>query len=88
MPLNLKQTLISCSVMLSFLSSCGGGGSDSTTPSDPIDRTAPVISIAGDRTVNHEQGSVYTDPGATATDAVDGSVLVTTSGAVGSDARP
>ena len=86
MPLNLKQTLISCSVMLSFLSSCGGGGSDSTTPSDPIDRTAPVISIAGDRTVNHEQGSVYTDPGATATDAVDGSVLVTTSGAVGSDA--
>ena len=86
MPLNLKQTLILCSVILSSLSGCGGGGSDSTPPSDPIDRTAPVISIAGDRTVNHEQGSVYTDPGATATDAVDGSVLVTTSGAVGSDA--
>ena len=86
MTLNLKQTLIMCSVMFSLVSGCGGGGSDSATPSDPVDRAPPVISLVGDRTVNHEQGSAYTDPGATATDTVDGSVPVTTTGAVGSDA--
>ena len=46
------------------------------------DVTAPVVSLSGDAemTVNH--GEVFTDPGATATDDVDGSVSVTTSGSV------
>ncbi|MBT8104787.1 MAG: DUF5011 domain-containing protein [Woeseiaceae bacterium] len=42
--------------------------------------------MSGSSTVNHEQGTAYTDPGATATDAVDGSVPVTTSGSVGAAA--
>ena len=88
MTCNLKQALISCLVMCSFLSSCGGGGggSDSPAPNNPVDRAAPVITLAGDSAVNHEQGSAYIDLGATATDSVDGSVPVTMSGAVGSDA--
>src|SRR5205814_2255995 len=45
-----------------------------------VDATAPVITLTGTSpmTVNH--ASVYTDPGATATDAVDGAVAVTKSG--------
>jgi endoglucanase Acf2 len=69
-----------------FLSGCGGGGDSDTTTSDPVDRTAPVISVNGPATVNHEQGTAYTDQGASANDAVDGSVSVSTSGAVGTDA--
>ena len=36
------------------------------------DFTAPVITLVGSSTVNHEQGTVYTDAGATASDAIDG----------------
>jgi beta-glucanase (GH16 family) len=42
------------------------------------DETKPVISISGSTTINHEQGQTYNDPGATANDAVDGVVTVTT----------
>ncbi len=69
---------------ISLLSGCGGGGSSAST-STP-DRTAPVITVTGPPTVNHEQGTVYADQGATATDAIDGSVTVVTSGSVGADA--
>ncbi|KZZ58038.1 S-layer family protein, partial [Oleiphilus sp. HI0123] len=48
------------------------------------DRTAPVITITGGSTVNAEQGTVYSDAGATATDIIDGdiSVNIITTGAV------
>ena len=65
-------------VMCVFLVACGGGGG----PSAPTDTTAPVITITGSASINHEQGTTYTDEGATATDAVDGSVTVSTSGSV------
>lgn len=47
--------------MCVFLVACGGGGSP--------DLDAPVITITGSETINHEQGTTYTDEGATATDA-------------------
>jgi endoglucanase Acf2 len=72
--------------MVSLLSGCGGGGGSDTSNSNTVDRTAPVITVAGSATVNHEQGTTYTDQGATATDAVDGPVPVTTSGSVGTAA--
>ena len=46
---------------------------------------APYIRLNGSATVNHEQATTYVDPGATATDVVDGSVTVTTVGSVDSD---
>ena len=70
---------------ISGLSGCGGGGG-SDDNSNPIDRIAPVIAVSGASTVNHEQGATYTDQGATATDAVDGSVSVVTTGSVGTNA--
>ncbi|MBT8083517.1 MAG: DUF5011 domain-containing protein, partial [Gammaproteobacteria bacterium] len=78
--------LISLHAMVFLLSGCGGGGGSDTPNTGSADRTAPVITMSGSSTVNHEQGTAYTDPGATATDAVDGSVPVTTSGSVGAAA--
>jgi len=66
-----------------LLSGCGGGGSSDDGTDNAVDRTAPVITVVGELTVTHEEGTTYTDQGATATDAVDGSVAVTTSGSVG-----
>ena len=44
----------------------------------------PVITLNGAATVNHEQGTSYTDAGATATDTVEGTLTVTVSGVVDS----
>lgn len=46
------------------------------------DTTAPVITLAGDAALDIEQGATYSDAGATATDTVDGSVTVVTTGSV------
>jgi endoglucanase Acf2 len=75
-------------ILVLALSACGGGGGGSAPPpvSTPADTLAPVITITGADTVNHEQGTTYTDAGATANDNVDGTVTVTTSGSVGSAA--
>jgi endoglucanase Acf2 len=72
-------------VIVFLLAGCGGGGgSDNDTGGPPVvDNTAPVITLNGASTINHEQGTTYVDPGATATDNVDGSVEVTTAGSVG-----
>lgn len=42
-----------------------------------MDKTAPVITLNGDQTVNVAYGTAYTDAGATATDNNDGTVTVT-----------
>jgi hypothetical protein len=47
-----------------------------------IDITAPVISLNGASTITQTTGQTFTDPGATATDNVDDSVSVTTTGSV------
>jgi endo-1,3(4)-beta-glucanase len=47
------------------------------------DTTAPVVILVGPAIVNHEQGSPFIDPGASATDVVDGSLAVITTGSVG-----
>lgn len=46
------------------------------------DTTPPVITVLGDNPLTIAAGSVYTDPGATALDAVDGSVVVSATGSV------
>ena len=56
--------------------------SPSPSPSPTPDTTPPVITITGGSTVSVVQFSTYTDAGATAVDAVDGTVSVTTAGSV------
>ena len=63
-----------------FLVACGGG-SDGGGENNS-DTTAPVITITGDNTISIQQNASYTDAGATAIDAVDGSISVTSSGTV------
>ena len=46
------------------------------------DTIAPVITLVGEATLAVEQDATYTDAGATATDTVDGSVDVVTTGSV------
>ena len=72
----IKLFVVLVTGMLLLVGSGGssGGGSDDTTP--------PVITLKGKPTVTIEQGTKYTDAGATAKDDVDGVVEVTTSGSV------
>jgi hypothetical protein len=65
--------------------SAGNGASASRTVI-VSDSTSPTITLIGEATVNHEQGTTYIDPGATAVDTVDGVIAVTSSGSVGSGA--
>jgi len=67
------------------LTACGGGSDKSPTPAPTKDTTAPVITLIGDSALTHSAGSAYADAGATANDATDGSVVVTTTGAVDSN---
>ena len=50
----------------------GSSTSTSTTSSSTADTTAPVITLIGSSTINLTVGDTFTDPGATATDDVDG----------------
>ena len=75
--------VVSALVLIISLQGCGGGGGSASTPvGPPPDTTPPVITISGDVNVNHEQGTAYSDAGATATDNVDGDVSVEVSGSV------
>jgi len=72
-----------------ILSACGGGGGNDAPSVPPVttptDNTAPVITIAGGQTtIDITQGDSFTQPTATANDAVDGNVTVSVSGSVGS----
>jgi hypothetical protein len=83
---------------LTYTPNSGFAGSDSFTftVSDPYgaasasatisltvkDTTPPVITLNGSNPMTVNQGSTFTDPGATAVDNVDGSVPVTVSGSV------
>lgn len=49
------------------------------------DTTAPIITLNGAATIDHTFGEEYLDAGATATDLVDGTLNVITSGEVASD---
>jgi hypothetical protein len=67
--------------------SSGNSASESRTvvvSATLADTTAPVLSLNGSAAMELLAGDSFTDPGATATDAVDGSVTVTTTGSVDS----
>ena len=80
-----RSPIVSILALL-ILASCGGGGGGGGGGGLNQDSVGPVISISGSTTINHEQGQTYNDPGATANDAVDGSVTVTTNNQVGTAA--
>jgi uncharacterized protein (DUF1800 family) len=58
-----------------LLNACGGGGDAITNPPlPPPNDQPPTITLIGDAVVDLEQGSAYTDAGATVTDNEDGDI--------------
>ena len=82
----MKNKLFSILATVLILQGCGGGGGTSSPapepPAPPADTTPPVITILGESEASHEQGTEYSDAGATASDDVDGDIDVTVSGSV------
>lgn len=61
----------------------GGGNSDTVTRTvSVVDTTAPVITLNGSASMTVANGGSFTDPGATWSDAVDGTGNITGSGSV------
>ena len=86
--LSYSMRLIALVISITTLQSCGGGGGSSTSPGVPsppvIDTSAPVITLNGSAKIEITEGEVFSDPGAAATDDVDGTVAVTVQGNVDS----
>lgn len=61
-----------------FLTACDSDSPDSTM----VDKTPPVITILGENPTSLMEGGTYIDSGATAVDAVDGVVSVSSTGQV------
>lgn len=76
----MRKTLTLLALAL-VVTGCGKDDSD-TDDTQVVDDTPPVITLAGDTAMTLEVGDTFTDPGATATDDVDGEVDVTASGSV------
>ena len=85
---SLGLSMATLVIVLSGLLACGGGGGSSqsnTSPQPtpaPADTVAPEISVSGSLSLDHEQGTAYEDAGATAQDAVDGTLTPIVSGTV------
>lgn len=75
-------TALLCGCLLQLLA-CGGSGSSSGDTTN--DTTPPTISILGDNPLDITQGDTFNDPGAQATDNLDGDLAVAVSGTVDTD---
>ena len=80
--MSFRQSWSVC--FLIFLQACGGGGGDASQSTS--DTTEPVITLNGLAQMSLNVGDTFSDPGATATDNVDGTVAATPSGSVDTSA--
>ena len=68
------------------LYACGGGGGgngvSTPEPTTPTDNTPPEITLTGSASMTIELGTPYEEPGATATDNIDGDVEIEIAGFV------
>jgi surface protein len=80
----VNSDVVSSYTLTYSASDAAGNNSSVTRTVVVVDDIAPVITLEGDSDVTHSAGTDYTDAGATATDATDGSVDVVTSGEVDS----
>ena len=72
---------------LTYTASDGAGNQSQTSREVVViaaDSTPPVITLSGSSEIEITEGDIFSDPGATATDDVDGAVAVSVSGEVGS----
>ena len=79
------DTLKPASYTLTYTATDAAGNSSQTQRVvNVLDITAPVISLNGDAVIELNEGEQFIDPGATATDAEDGTVAITLEGEVDS----
>ena len=83
----MKIRRLSCCLVVVFLQGCWGGDDGSSPsvapPAAPAtDNSPPVITINDDNPLSVSYASNFIDPGATAQDDTDGSVVVVASGTV------
>jgi Cu/Ag efflux protein CusF len=82
---NVNVNVIGAYEITYSASDSDGNTSVATRTVNVVDTTAPVVTVTGDNPATVEVGSTYTDAGATATDAVDGTTTVVTTGTVDTD---
>ena len=73
-----KSTFVPILIILSTFTLIGCGSDSSPAPDD----VPPVITLTGDTSITIFQNITYVEPGADASDNVDGTVKVTTTGTV------
>ena len=86
--MRLNNLLTLLLISSTAITGCGGGGGSQgslTSPAPVSDTIAPVITLLGDTRVEIDEGTSFSDPGATANDNADGTVSVSVSGVVGSE---
>jgi hypothetical protein len=66
------QSSGSYSLRYNVVDNAGNNASTVTRTVIVRDTSIPVISLLGDNPLNHEKGQLFNDPGATATDSIDG----------------
>ncbi len=72
---NLKPFWSACILALALaLAGCGGGNGHDNTDTNSTDTTPPIITLKGDDPMTLHMGDTYTEPGAEATDDVDGNL--------------
>ncbi len=80
MEINNKFRALTLMLSLTLAACSGSGEPDVTTPTQPPgtgtqpDTTAPVITLAGETSITLEQGQAFADPGASASDNIDGTL--------------
>ncbi|MDE2071637.1 MAG: DUF5011 domain-containing protein [Patescibacteria group bacterium] len=74
----LGSTTVNCTAQ----DAAGNSATSTSFVVGVVDTTGPVITLNGSASTTVSFGSTFSDPGATATDAVDGAVSVSTSGSV------
>ena len=74
--------MISSNTIIYTATDAAGNTSSVGRTVNVADLAGPIISLNGEADIEHNYGDVYTDRGASATDNVDGSVAVVTSGDV------
>ena len=69
---NLPVKLLLLLILSLAITACGGGGGGGGNGGGDADVEPPVITLLGDNQMDISFGALYTDPGATAADNVDG----------------
>ena len=76
------NTVGAYSLTYDYTDAAGNEGTQITRTVNVVDTTNPIITLTGNSSITHEAATAYTDAGASWTDTLDGSGVLTASGSV------